>query len=509
MKQADQRAMENGTSGSLLMGRASRALAAELNFYADGDARSVVIVAGPGNNGGDGFGLAVHLQRLGWFVQLWIAADRERIKGDARDYLERAEASGVPHIWKTETSDWEHAGVDLPPGAWVVDALLGTGVQDAPRSTPAAAVSFLRRIREDHRIWAIDIPTGLNPDTGNPFDAACCVRADSTLSLAGPKRGCAEDHAAEWTGSVSVLDIGIETSEDIPEELADGEWQVLTDREIRHALPAHTVREHKGTRGHGLFIGGSPGMSGSISMSAFAALRSGAGLSTVLAPFTTAPSIDASIQELMVLPGKQSKFMTLSPQPVPFDLFQAICIGPGLRVNQDTVELLRRVVHECPLPLVIDADGLSCLSKIGLKIGHGKRPVFLTPHPGEMGRLLNRSSREVQKDRCSAVCEAWKQTKGHVVLKGSRSRIVTMDGGRWVNCSGNEALATGGTGDVLAGILTGLIARGVPMNLVLPVSVALHGRAGELASIRNGISSVVAGDVLEALPAVFQHAEGR
>lgn len=505
IRTADQKAIDHGTSGLVLMGRASRALANELFFFSDAEPQCAVVVAGPGNNGGDGFGLASHLRNLGWEVWVWVAAPRDRIQGDALAYSKHAEAAGVSFFWMENAADWENALLGLPPGAWVVDALLGTGVTEAPRGTAGAAVRFLREAARHHRVWAVDLPSGLNPDTGVPFDPDLCVKADCTLTLGGPKLGFVAEGAGEWTGSVSVLDIGVEVKPGAQEDA----WQVISDLEIRQALPAGRSDDHKGKRGHALMVGGSPGMSGSISMAAYGALRSGAGLSTILGPSSIRPRLEARRMEVMVLSGKEGDFRTLRAQNIDYDRYRAVCIGPGLRVNLDTDELVRRVVNECSVPLVLDADALNCFKEIDLQLAELDRPVFLTPHPGEMGRLLDVKTAEVQHNRAAAVLKAAEQTGCNVVLKGDRSRIVNQDGSCWINLSGNEALATAGTGDVLAGVLTGLLARGVHPDLALPVSVALHGRAGELASVRKGISSVVAGDVLEALPAVIRHAEGR
>jgi NAD(P)H-hydrate epimerase len=505
LRDADRNAVEKGSSGLTLMGRASKALARELHFFSDEEPLCAVIVAGPGNNGGDGFGLATHLCHLGWQVWVWVAAPRDRIKGDALTYLEQAEALGVPVTWIAEAADWEQALLGVPPGAWMVDALLGTGATEAPRGAIAGAVSFLKRAAWEHRIWSVDLPTGLNPDSGTPFDEDCCVRADTTLTLGGPKRGMIHEEASTWFGSVSVLDIGLG---DIAPP-GDKDWQVLSDLEIRKSLPKGRHDHHKGDRGHTLFIGGSPGMSGAISMAAFGALRSGAGLSTILGPSSIRPRIETSKMEVMVLSGKEGDLRTLRAQNIEYAQYKAVCIGPGLRVNLDTDELVRRVVNECPVPLILDADALNCFKEIDLQLAELDRPVFLTPHPGEMGRLLDMETAEVQHDRAAAALKAAAQTGCHVVLKGARSRIVNPGHSCWINLTGNAALATAGTGDVLAGILTGLAARGVARDLALPLAVALHGRAGELASIRKGISSVVAGDVLEALPQVMRYAEGR
>jgi len=505
LRTAEQKLIRNGVPSKILMAKASLALAKELNFFSDGQPRSVVVVAGKGNNGGDGFGLAAQLAQLGWSVKVWVAASRDQIGEESSGFMHQAEERGVPFRWMPESSDWEHLTLDLPPGAWVVDALLGIGVDQAPYGVSINAISFLNHAARDHRIWSVDVPSGLHPDTGTPFDPGLCVRADSTLTVGAPKKGFLEDESLTWTGSVSVLDIGFERSPEVEE----GEWQVLSDLEIREALPIAKAEEHKGNRGHAFFMGGSPGMSGSIGMSAFASLKSGAGLASVLTPLSSADSLDASRPEVMVLPGLQGKFNSLRSQNIDFTPYGAACIGPGLRVNPNTYDFVHQVLYECKIPLILDADALTCFADMYLHVGRKDRPVFLTPHPGEMARLLKTSPDKIQKNRIAAVQSVAMRTNAHVVLKGARSRMVLPNKESYVNFSGNVALATAGTGDVLAGMLAGMLARGIRFDLALPVSVALHGRAGELASIRKGVSSVVAGDVLDALPDVFRYAHGR
>ena len=487
------------------MARACKALASELVFFSDGAPRPVVILTGAGNNGGDGFGVALHLHQLGWPVWVWSAVPRERIQGDALDMLEQAEAGGVRVSWKPGEKEWEGLASWIPPGAWLVDALLGTGVESAPRGTVAAAIAVLGQAAITHRIWAVDLPSGLNPDVGIPFDPDLCVTADTTLTLGAPKTGLAMDVSVKWAGAVTVLDIGLNWGTE-----SDGnEWQVLTDREVREAFPSAQADAHKGTLGHSFLMGGSVGMSGAIGMCAMGALRSGCGLATVLAPRETALEMDPSFPEVMMIPGVQSRFNTLAPQNIDFDPYSVCAIGPGLRMDPETIELLHRVMAENPHPLVVDADGLRCLAKAHIGWEQAKRELFLTPHPGEMAKLLDLTKDEVQDDREGAVTQAAEKFGAWTVLKGSRSRMTGPDGKRWVNLTGNSALATAGSGDVLTGILTGLISRGVMSGIAIPVAVYLHGRAGELASIRRGKSAVTAGDVLDALPAVMMQAEGR
>jgi len=506
MREADAEVIAGGTPGTILMGRASRGLAAEMVFLADGRPRPVVVCCGPGNNGGDGFGLALHLANLGWPVEVWAAIPREKVKGDALVFLKEAERSSARFHWWPGSPHWKEAERFLPPGAWLVDALLGTGVTDAPRKTIGAAVEFLRREDAAHRVFAVDLPSGLNADTGEAFDSDLCVRADHTLTLAGAKLGFENDASAAWTGAVSVVDLGFE--DDLLREKAEGDWRVFGAREARETLSRRAAEEHKGTRGHVLVIGGSPGMTGSVCMSARAALRSGAGLVTVWTPASCLATVDASSPEIMAMGGPEGRDGALCDAPIEFDRFDAVLAGPGLRTTPGTERLIRRVVETCRAPVVLDADALSILAGIPEAARAREAPLFLTPHPGEMGRLLGVSANEVQSNRRGAVARAREMYGAEVVLKGSRSRIAS-GGEVWVNLNGNPGMATGGTGDVLAGMTVSLAGQGVSVERVLPAAVYAHGFAGDLAAMRTGQSGLVAGDVIEALLDVWRRIQGR
>lgn len=507
MRSLDEEAIQAGTSGRRLMGRACRSLAEEVLFFAEDRVQTVVVLCGPGNNGGDGFGLAWQLHRRGWRVEVWSVIPEEKVKGDAAFYMDEARSVGVQVRFLVEESDWEDAEVFLPVGAWLVDALLGTGVTEAPRGAVVPAIRFLQARQPRHRIWAVDLPSGLHPDTGEPFDATCCVKADHTLTLGGAKPGFEKDRSAVWTGSMSVLELGFDSER--LDGKGEGEWQVLSREQAAGWIPPMMEYDHKGSRGHALLIGGSPGMSGAIVLAASAALRSGCGLVTVLTPFTCAQLVDGARAELMVLPGQQGNFHTLCGQDVAYDLYSGVCIGPGMRTNRDTAELLTRVLSECRAPVVMDADALNALSRIERETGKWLKGKWMTPHPGELGRLLKTSAEEIQRDRRTKVKEFQQQTGSRIVLKGSHSRIAQGEGDCWVNLNGNSGLATGGTGDVLSGILTGLIARGVDESRALPLAVYVHGRAGDLAAVRKGQSGMAAGDVVEAIPAVLKQLQGR
>jgi len=507
IRKLDARAIASGISGERLMGRASRALAEELLWLADRHPRPVVVLCGPGNNGGDGFGLAWHLHHQGWPVQCRLVVNEEKLRGDARLFYDRARADGVPMLRMDRAEDVTRAEVDLPAGAWIVDAILGTGVKEAPRDSAAAAIDFINERGSRHRVWAVDCPSGFDPDRGEPFDPRCCVRADFTLTLGAPKLGFEQDASEPWTGSITVLELGF-SKEDLAEG-AQGDWQVLSrEQAARRLLPIH-AGEHKGSRGHALLIGGSPGMSGAIILAARAALRCGCGRVSVLTPFTCAPAVDSAQAEVMVIPAQQGKFHALCGQDINYAAFQAAGIGPGMRANHETAELVTRALGECSVPLVLDADALNDLQKAGLEKHPALQGRWLTPHPAELGRLTGCPVADIQADRREAVCAAQTDCSARILLKGARSRMAQGGEDNWVNLNGGSALATAGSGDVLTGILTGLLARGVHHEHALPLAVYLHARAGDLAAMRNGNSGTLAGDVADALPAVFINLQGR
>ncbi|MDF3130689.1 NAD(P)H-hydrate dehydratase [Kiritimatiellaeota bacterium B1221] len=508
MQAVDRETISSGVSGEGLMARASQKLAAELVFFSEGRSRPVVILCGPGNNGGDGFGMAAHLQRLGWQVEVWVCTPEEKIKGDALLFYQQAKAQGVVCRSMQTRENWNQVEHFLSPGSWLVDALLGTGGEDAPRGNIASAIQFLRKQQSRHFIWSVDVPSGLQADTGLPFVEECCVSADQTLTLGGPKTGFASDKSNFWTGSISVLDLGFDAQ--VLAAHADRDCpQALSDREAAALFPLSTRNAHKGSRGHLLLVGGSLGMTGAISLSAWAALRGGCGLVTVLTPFSCAQVIDAAVPEAMVIHGKQGKFMSLSNQEVNFSSYQALAVGPGMRTNYDTTEFMARLLKECKIPMVLDADALNSFALLDREHRETEAPLWLTPHPGEMARLLGWSAQQVQANRVETVKASAKRFAAQTLLKGPRSRMSDVEGKGWINLNGNAGMATGGSGDVLTGLLGSLTAQGVERERVLALAVYIHGRAGDLAAHRKGVTGMVAGDIVDAIPAVIRDLQGR
>ncbi len=507
LRNLDKETIQNGISGIQLMQRAATGLAEELYFLTDQTPSPVTILTGPGNNGGDGLGMAAILKRMGWPVEVWSVIRRDQIQGDPLHFLVEAEEAGVRFRWLDDDAAWEDAERFLMPNPVLVDALLGTGSRDEPRGVIASAVRFLRRIRNRGVIVSVDLPSGLDADQGHAHNPDCCVLADFTFTLGGAKNGFLQDKSAGWCGSITVVDLNFE-----PEALkkyGEGDWHVMGLREARNILPCRKVSAHKGSMGHVLVIGGSPGMTGAVSMAGNAALRTGSGLVTVLTPNTCSTAVDVAIPEVMVYAGRTGQFGTLNNQPLPMRGINGVLIGPGMRADYDTSDLLQRVFVECKVPLVLDADALTNLKGYRDGFLHTPTEKYLTPHPGEMANLLDMTPAQVQADRVKTLQKAGKRYPAHIVLKGSRSRIRIPTGRTWVNLNGNPGMGTGGSGDILAGIVTSLAAQGVLPEMVLPLAVFLHGKAGDLAMMRKGQAGMTAMDLLDALPKAIQRIQGR
>ncbi len=499
MRALDARTIEGGTSGLALMGRAARGVAVEFLELCGGNPGRVLILCGSGNNGGDGFALAYLLSFHSPEVEVWVAAAEERVQGDAEHYLRQLEDTRVVVSFMGGAPEWDLDTAELPMVDWVVDCLLGTGAKGAPREALAGAVEVVRRLSEEARVLAVDVPSGLNADTGVPYDASVCVRADITFTLGGAKAGFLADASAEWTGSVTVVDLGFPTAE--LEAASVAPVRVMDPVKARDLAPwRRPVRSHKGMFGHVLVMGGSPGMVGAPVLSGLAALRRGAGMVSLLVPRSCA-SIAASMSpELMVYPGWEDEEGCLIDQEIEFSVYDAVVIGPGMRVTGETRELVDRVCMQCPAPVVLDADALRTLSgRLGF-LQDSRAARVLTPHPGEMAGLLGLETDAVQADRRGALERAVALSGSVVVLKGCHSWIGGPEGGVWLNLNGNPGMAAAGSGDVLAGILSAHLAGGrLPPTECAALAVYEHGRIGDRAARVKGHAAMTARDLVEGL----------
>jgi NAD(P)H-hydrate epimerase len=347
---------------------------------------------------------------------------------------------------------------------------------------------------------ALDIPTGIDADTGAVMGTA--VKADLTVTMALLKRGLVLHPGAAHAGTVRVADIGI------PRQAVDSEnIQVsLLDHGSTWGLLAPRSRDaHKGSFGHVMIVAGSLGKAGAAVMAARAALRAGAGLVSVAAPNSIVPIIQQSIAEAMCIPAAESIDGTLGMGAAhelarAASTMDACAIGPGLTTHSETVQTVRDLVPALSIPMVIDADGLNAIAGAPDILKKAKAPVIVTPHPGEMARLLNVSPVDVQKDRIGVASQFARTYRVTVVLKGAATIVASPDGRVFVNSTGNPGMATGGTGDALTGMIASFLGQGHPAGQAACLGVYLHGLAGDLAATEKGEAGMIAGDLIEKIP---------
>jgi len=464
---------------------------------------STAVVCGPGNNGGDGLVVARHLHNLGREAIVYLVGDREALSGDARLNCDIAVAFGVPLV---QVGDSEAAGLAalLARFEYVVDALLGTGMQGAVRGTAATVIRAMNESTTP--ILAVDLPSGLQADSGAVEGAA--VRAIATVSLAALKTCHVLAPASECCGAVSVAEISL------PSPLLDAASARLlltAPSDVAAALPRREAESHKGSLGRVLIVGGAPGTAGAAALAARGALRSGAGLVDVVCPESVYELIGGAATEALVHPmraGDDGALVATAAEMA--DLVaaaNAAVIGPGLGTGTDAVTLVRELVRSAPLPVVVDADGLNALGDELVTVTESAGVRILTPHPGEAGRLLGCDTQEVQADRPAAARELADRSGAIVVLKGYRSLIAAPGQVTVVNPTGNPGMATGGTGDVLAGAIGALVAQGLDPFRAAWVGAWLHGAAGDAVAAEVGEISMTAGDLAAALPAAFAAVE--
>lgn len=488
MRALDRHTIEKlGVPGELLMECAGRLVAA---FAEPDGAGRVLVLCGPGSNGGDGLVAARHLHLRGVPVRVALAADPARLQGDAARNLERAERAGVFFA----RPDWTVA-----PGDVIVDALFGTGLARAPEGAAADAIVRANGARPGCRVVAVDLPSGLDADTGQPRGP--CIEADVTVTIGLPKLGLALEPGRARAGRVWVGRIGI--ADDAPG--ADAPPTLLTRRGAGALLPARPPHGHKGTFGHVLVVAGSRGKAGAAALAAAGAARAGAGLVTVACPAGVQPEVAAQLAEAMTSPladGADGELAVAAGAALA-ELARArsaAAVGPGLGRGEGVRGALLRAIPSLELPLVLDADGLVAFAGAPERLRERRAPTVLTPHPGEAALLLGTTADALNRDRVAAARALAERTGGVAVLKGAAT-VVAAPGGRVrVNPTGGPVLATGGTGDVLAGAIAGLLAQGLDAFDAAALGVYLHGLAGDLLAGTLGPAGALAGEVARQLP---------
>lgn len=525
MRELDRRTIAAGVPGELLMERAGLGMAdAADGFLFPRPAQSsappwILLIAGHGNNGGDVFAAARHLQARGRRVEVWLAAEAGRINGDAKIHLERMRSCGVRLREMPQPPDWAQniRAIDQPPPAVIVDGLLGTGSSGAPRGVMAAAIEFINRHQDVCRILAVDVPSGLNADDGTAAGAA--VRADLTVTMGLPKTGLLQPAALEYVGALRVADIGIPASL-VPTPAAA--LELITPADLALFTRRRPRGAHKGDYGHLLIIAGARGYAGAAILAARAALRSGVGLVSVLTPRGIRAEVAAAVPEAMVhgapenLAGSIGVLDDQWRRMLAGHKFTALLAGPGLTPHPDTAQLVMDLTREFDGPLALDADALNVLAGRLPQVAEARirqtaaaAPLVITPHPGEMARLLQTSSAAVQADRFTAARTAARQLGGVVVLKGAGTLVAVPDRPVQVNLTGNPGMAKGGSGDVLAGLISGLLGWGLAPFDAARAAVYLHGRAGDHAARRLTETAMAAGDMIDCLPQAWAELSAR
>lgn len=495
MRLLDRAAEELGVPTRVLMELAGRAVAEEASKLLGPDGK-VVVVCGPGNNGGDGLVAARHLANAGVRVKTVLLT--ETLKGDAAANLDALrKLGGAIELFSAER------GLGAGSRDVVVDAIFGTGLTRPAEGAPLAAIGAVRVARElGARVLAVDLPSGLHTDSGKPLGA--CVHADVTLTLGYIKRGLALEPGASLAGKLLIADISIPRVAEA--RLKGPPVFLLREDEIRAMLPQRGADTHKGTYGHVLVIAGSPGKTGAAAMTCAAALRGGAGLVTLAGREADVMAAQAFMPEIMasLLPG--SGPLALADLPALLEACQGksvLACGPGLFRGPETAQLLGRLLAEARLPVVLDADALNALAADPEMLQGASGKVIVTPHPGEMARLGLLSTAQVQEDRIGVARRFSDRYKVVVVLKGARTVIADATGATAVNPTGNPGMATAGCGDVLTGLCAALVAQGLTPGSAACAAVFVHGLAGDLLRAKKGNMGLVATDLLAGIPEVW------
>jgi NAD(P)H-hydrate epimerase len=499
MREYDRIAIEErGIPGSVLMEHAGRG-AAGVALEMLGAKRRAVVLAGPGNNGGDGFVVARHLLNSGHTVETFLAAKRAGFKGDALLNLGALEAMGAKVFELGGETDLEAVRKSVREADLVVDALLGTGMTRPADGAIGALIDLVNGSGTE--VLAIDLPSGLDADTGRPLGKA--IRAKATATFGHLKRGLVIHPGAELAGRVHVIPL------DVPAEVSRkaGVDGVLLSAELLGPLvPRRLPTAHKGTFGHLLVVAGSAGKPGAAIMCGRAAMRAGTGLVTIGTAADARAAVEAQCLEAMVETAIASPGEALSEgDRRHLDSLvagkTAVAIGPGLSTAKGVADAALHLVATLALPAVVDADGLNALAAAPRGFSPGGAPLVLTPHPGEMARLLGVPNAEVQADRIGAARAAAVKYGAVVILKGARSVVAAKDGTVYVNPTGNPGMASGGMGDALTGIVGGLLAQGLSALDAAELGVYLHGLAGDLAAERiGGEAGLICSDLIDAIP---------
>lgn len=500
MQEMDRQAIEeHSIPGLELMETAGQGAAiALLSLFADQAEDGVSIVCGKGNNGGDGFVIARELAIKDFNVTVYLLAKTESVRGDAAINLKRLTTLNIPVVEVPDEDAFSRAKTDIARSGLLVDAILGTGLTSDVRGFFKIVIDFINSTGIP--IFAVDIPSGLNADTGQPCGTA--IQAQGTATFALPKIGHYTYPGAAHTGKLDVIDIGI--PETVVEAVGPKQYLLTADRIASYFQP-RPADMHKGKSGHLLVVAGSTGKTGAAAMTALSAMRAGAGLVTLGIAESLNPIIETLVLEVMTAPLTQRQGGIIADTALDEILALAdgkscLAFGPGIGQATETRNLVEKLVSRIDIPMVIDADGLNNIAGQTDLLKKLKAPTVLTPHPGEMARLIESTPAAIQQNRLACARDFAAHFGVHLVLKGAATIIAHPDGTVFVNPTGNPGMAAGGMGDVLTGVLAGFITQGFSPKEAAHAAVYLHGAAADTLAMSTGPVGYLAGEVMDSIP---------
>lgn len=478
------------------------------NFVAN---KRIMVFCGKGNNGGDGMVIARHLINKGADVKVFLLSSPSEIKGDAATNLKILQSMGVRIYPIISEKDLQRVDISMIYSDLIVDAIYGTGFKGEAKEISANLIKLINESKK--LIVSVDLPSGLEADTGKIYGE--CIKSNHTITFGLPKIGLYLEPGCRFCGEIEVVDISL------PQKLFDQNSlnrELITLNWVRNRISKRDSDSHKGTYGHVLVVGGSPGMTGAVYLAATGALRTGAGLVTAAVPRSLNNILEQKLTEVMTkpLPENDKGFLgrdCIEPILEIIKSVDSIIIGPGMGVSVEGETLLKELIPQINIPIVLDADGLNLFSRIVSSdkefLKKIRANMIFTPHPGEMARLCQLTIQDVQKDRLTIGEKFAKQWGVTVVLKGSKTIISSPKGKTYLNITGNPGMASGGTGDVLGGIIGALLGQGFNPEISAAIGVFLHGYAADKAVKQTGEFSLTAMDIINFLPvALLEVTEG-
>jgi hydroxyethylthiazole kinase-like uncharacterized protein yjeF len=495
MRETDRRCTGDiGIASIVLMENAGRQVVAAMEaMFSDLGSRKIVVLCGRGNNGGDGFVIARTLAQRGVEVSVFLVGSTDEVKGDARANLDVLVRLGHTVIEITDAAVWELQFPEIRTGDLLVDALFGTGLRTPLTGLYETIVADINA--SDLPVVSVDLPSGLSADTPDPIGP--CIDATLTVTLGAPKLPLVLPPGEAHCGDVVIADIGI--PEAAIDALEGPHIELMTREPMRALIEPRPADSHKGDYGHVLIVAGAMGTTGAAHLSSMGALKSGAGLVTIATPRSCQAVLAAMAPEYMTL-GLDEGLDGIAPDALEHVLAHpadVIAAGPGLGTARGTIAFIHGLLDRAGVPLVLDADALNAFAgEPDQLVGPEGRDVIITPHPGELARLMGVTSADVQANRVELAQNFAESHQLYVVLKGHRSVIATPEGHVFVNPTGNPGMATGGMGDVLTGMIAAWLGQLLDAEAACRLAVYLHGMAGDLAESAEGEASLMPSDLV-------------